>query len=1277
MKLHQLHIENLNSLRGTHHIDFERLFSVSTIVLIAGETGAGKSTILDAVHLAIFGRTPRLQSPAGSTRNEQGVEHVMTRGTGHCEVTLEFSVLAEDGIREKYQAIWRLHRAHRKAEGRVQSPSQSLARYDEASGKYVDMLERGEYTSLSAARNQVLRGMSEQDFVRSVLLPQGQFDALLNADEQTRSDALKRIVPVDHIEEIGKKVGEFASAAKSELDNENNRLGVQEEALLSDEDRDAFVKKLETLQTDTTKQEAAAKVLHERVQWQDRDQELRRAEAESTTKLQEITKEQFDASDDREALKEHERLNDAWGVWTRCAEIQKDAKTRREAFEAAEKEAKAQTVRFKEAEQRVKDAQKALDEQRAAQKKLEPTLKEAEAAWETLEKQQHAHKRADDLHARAKLADDEQTTRLTARKEALHASEKALEIAQDNLARFEMSTEAPAAQPAIEDLLRRGERLQYTHEMAVAPVQNATKNSEELEKEAESFTKRTQKHESDVAQWVKNARSVHASAPWTVAPPLHPPGSEHSEAVSFDAPDQWTEQLNENLVQLKDYGVALGDLSKQRRHLAQLAETHTKELEQVQAAEDVRKAAAASSTVCDSSLKEREKLLESLREQLATQNRYLALVEELKNTDACPVCGTENPPTHADDRRRSVEQELAATQTKGKEAARAVAAAKAACETARKALEHAQQKKLIAETRAKTIETAITKATEDAERQREVMKAHALYAHIPPADEVEALEQQLVDLRTKYTEINEATKRCRDLRDAGSNLKLAAEGLKTQREHLQKQQKSALGERKRANAALKDAEEALQTWMRSARSALDTPNFVRWQCKRTDNLNDDVIELLTSLETVSSTLKKYIETQRECTRLREHAAKETTELKAQEKDAGEAKKALEAADKALKEASATVEAAQIRTKTYFDGTHPREVEAGWKKTIEAHQNALDTQREALEATQTTYQAAVAARDNAKTRRDDNADALRTENDKLQALLKTLDIDTAETLVARRLGEVVAEKIKTALADIDKRCNEAKTAHRIASESLKAHQARLEEIGEPTVADADNLAALREKINALHTEIGVVSTQLNADSDRRKALEEAGERLKKLKVEHDEWDVLRQLVGANKGEAFSKFALALSLGELIAHANEQLASIAPRYTLQQRFTEAHVPLIDFEIIDHHFAGEARPISNLSGGERFQLSLAMALGLSSMSRSILPVETLLIDEGFGTLDPVTLDKAIHTLESLYQRTGARVGLISHVERLRERLPTQIIVRKRGNGHSTLDVRDGLAL
>jgi len=134
--------------------------------------------------------------------------------------------------------------------------------------------------------------------------------------------------------------------------------------------------------------------------------------------------------------------------------------------------------------------------------------------------------------------------------------------------------------------------------------------------------------------------------------------------------------------------------------------------------------------------------------------------------------------------------------------------------------------------------------------------------------------------------------------------------------------------------------------------------------------------------------------------------------------------------------------------------------------------------------------------------------------------------------------------------------------------------------------------------------------------------------------------------------------------MIAHANQQLARMSDRYLLVH---DKANPL-ELNVIDNYQAGEERSTKNLSGGESFLVSLALALGLSQMASHKVQVDSLFLDEGFGTLDENALDTALESLASL-QQTGKLIGIISHVAALKDRISTQIIVTPQNGGKSTI--------
>ncbi|MCB9571220.1 MAG: hypothetical protein H6709_03935 [Kofleriaceae bacterium] len=161
--------------------------------------------------------------------------------------------------------------------------------------------------------------------------------------------------------------------------------------------------------------------------------------------------------------------------------------------------------------------------------------------------------------------------------------------------------------------------------------------------------------------------------------------------------------------------------------------------------------------------------------------------------------------------------------------------------------------------------------------------------------------------------------------------------------------------------------------------------------------------------------------------------------------------------------------------------------------------------------------------------------------------------------------------------------------------------------------------------------------------------------------------LAELIGSHDGKKLRTFAQSLSLDGLLAAANHHLIDLAPRYRLER--VRGHD--LELQIVDRDMGDEVRSVNSLSGGESFLVSLALALGLSSLSARNVRVRTLLIDEGFGTLDPSTLDVALDVLDTL-QSSGRQVGIISHVPGLAERVPAQVVVRPTGAGRSTVVVR-----
>jgi exonuclease SbcC len=158
--------------------------------------------------------------------------------------------------------------------------------------------------------------------------------------------------------------------------------------------------------------------------------------------------------------------------------------------------------------------------------------------------------------------------------------------------------------------------------------------------------------------------------------------------------------------------------------------------------------------------------------------------------------------------------------------------------------------------------------------------------------------------------------------------------------------------------------------------------------------------------------------------------------------------------------------------------------------------------------------------------------------------------------------------------------------------------------------------------------------------------------------------LHELIGSADGKKYRNFAQGLTFELLVFNANRQLKRMTDRYLLLH---DDRQPL-ELNVVDNYQAGEIRSTKNLSGGESFIVSLALALGLSQMASRNVRVDSLFLDEGFGTLDENTLDTALETLAGL-QQDGKLIGVISHVPALKERIGTQIQVIPQTGGRSRI--------
>ncbi len=338
---------------------------------------------------------------------------------------------------------------------------------------------------------------------------------------------------------------------------------------------------------------------------------------------------------------------------------------------------------------------------------------------------------------------------------------------------------------------------------------------------------------------------------------------------------------------------------------------------------------------------------------------------------------------------------------------------------------------------------------------------------------------------------------------------------------------------------------------------------------------------------------------------------------------------------------------------------PQWVPVGEEQTLAKAQDRAQVSKQGLAAATERLSACVSAATQAEKTLVEREANLR----EVLAKLETTEAEMCEKLgVSETWLQQAAEQLTTASR------RQAETGATMRERELRCEELKQQRTPardeKQTVLRKDKLA---ETLDSIREQGMSVGTELQTDEAARKRRDELGTRIEAATHRTRIFRTLSDLIGSADGKKFRVFAQSLTLESLLEGANIHLRALTPRYLLQR------VPGydLDIQIIDRDLADEVRSVNSLSGGESFLISLALALGLSSLASKDVRVESLLIDEGFGSLDGEALEVALSVLDSL-QATGCKVGLISHVSGFAERIGVQVIVSPQGGGRSSVHVQ-----
>ena len=1213
MKICKLKLKNLNSFRDPVEIDFENPpLDDASLVAITGPTGSGKTTLLDAICVALYGKTPRL-SGTGSQNSNHLISH------GEKEAFAEVHFMANG---TGYLATWSIRRG---GSAKVQ-----LLYADD--GKLISdkLSTRGK--SLGSSQNTVseevesILGLDFDAFRRSVMLAQGEFAAFLKASSEERRTILEATAGVSIYDVLKQALNDKVNEVEAAHAEVIKKIEGIPEA--SPEQGAEAEKELSRLQEDAKRLGAEIQRIQEK-----KARETKRTEDFETLQSSEKRqKELLDEQPEIDAL-QTEQKNAARAERIRSEKQMFDTATSE--LENANEAFHVATTEKTEAEEQVKTDQADFDEKEEI---YQTASAEHDQKMEIYDEAKSDVQRAANRFAEAEKRDPQladlgnQVNTLKDKLADKQVEQTRLQEQIDEAETFLDANHLPANSP---------QRLTD----ATALLAELTAYQQQLETASARKTQHEQKA-SSLKQKIKKLSVSHAGllAEKTEAETtLEDATTELNKLLTTGTREEWaarTRQAAKAQPIAQKYEATQNNLAGFENQLNALNDTTATldaELEQIAAN-------LANQTIVCQEAAEVVQRCEAERESAKWANSVNQLRQHLHTGKPCRVCGaTEHP--YAD----AVEDE---NEDLLKNAETVLANAEADAQAAEDKLQALKMKQIQAEQNKRNITDQIEACTtEIAELNDEAAEFLAEWQAIYPDADVSskwASEQ--------FTEANAAVTAIGDTEKGHTQ---ASHAYQTLSQQLENSENNIANEKK----SLSETEEQLQEVdnnVKDLEADIKSTEIRFWE------LLPDTFHGIKPKNAVNQFGNKI------------------QEVEARKDERDTAKTQLQVLNTNIEADQGKLEDMRDRHKkleTEID-EYRREAEE-ILDAVREKTGGLDTENEidtAIDTLETGLQAKADKRDKADERLQKSRELLtqkRTaheigENQKEQSSEK---FDNACQVYTHKLRDAGfdspethdnAFRDETQLQAITDRID----AHKNEMQQLALEITELQTRFEETPFDPETLGQIETQLKEIETQLQEAQQEIGAQQQKIKGIKDAlekrealGDELGAAQHELERWQQLKGLIPQN---TLRDFALEIMFKQMGSLANEQL-----KYLTSERYQLKVESIGDLTVIDRWNANEERPVETLSGGESFLTSLALALALSELSRGRSQLNSLFLDEGFGTLDAETLDIAIAALEGLRMQ-GRNIFLISHIQELTRRLPVKINVRKRGNGSSSIDIR-----
>jgi DNA repair protein SbcC/Rad50 len=1206
MKINRLFIRNIHSLKGEIHIDFSQApLSNTGIFAITGDTGAGKTTILDAITLALYGKIHRNTEPGD----------IMSWGTAESGAEIIFETQGST-----YLAKWQIKRAHGKSDGNLQGAKRELSVYNPQTGEF-DIL----HTRINQVNEEIvtITGLDYNRFTKSVLLSQGDFAAFLKASDNDRSDLLERITGTAVYSELSKGAYERHKQEKDQLsllEQERQLLKV-----LTDDERLLMQSKQEELHKQVEMIEPAMELVRTKLtnkrRWLQLDNDLKDNETILNNSLREL-----DAFSPQ--LNRLNRHNDA----KKC----ENALNQYDTLELSLQQMEARITENTLNKERLATALHDLD--------LDIEKKRAEYAeinnqWNALQPKLDKAISIDSDISNLKLslvnAEQQQSSKLQAKTDLEHKLQQLQQQKQHLEADIQAHQVKMAQHEAdknlsgdISGLINQLDQLDSLQKKMLELGQRITTGSEikanllkdgvlyqnqfdELQKQKQHLVQQLTalKPEADISEIPNYIRKVEQD--------IGRLQSRHTTLLQLNQKTEEEQKINkqysEQSIKLKE----ITQLYEQKNHEAELLSNQHLELQ------------------------EKLAIQQKLYEQQLLIKNYQRERQNLKPEDPCPLClSTEHPfrnhpvVTYVDETEKQINdtRQIISSLSERQQSVQAereyygheLTRLNTATAMLSEQLANLTTEKLTLLT---SLETQgllnITNVNQLIEQDKDLINSREnLLTRLKQLDEARlAIEQQL----QKITD---------HIQDSRLKLAQTEAGLQSLISQQGKQQEEFDDLLKLTDEALICYDLKVDTGNILALSSVLQQRLFHWQTlmQTTEQYAKDINDIQQQLNESAQILKLQVQS-----------------LKELEQQIGTIK-----TDLAEKKAE--------RQRLGVDD-NPAEQRQQLMTRLDTSKKALDNLNHIIGESRVSISSLQGKIDQDNQQLPQLNAARNTAAQALNTLMQENQFENTDVLRASLLNQETVEQLEKEYNRIKDQIANAK----MLSAKLTKEQVALADDSTVQLSELEaELQRLEEEFKQLNQEIGVILEQQKVDAEARVSAQQQLEKINQQHTVESRWRMLSSIIGSASGNVFRTFAQSLTLQQLVNLTNKHLKMLSGRYYLQRKNSG-----LELEIVDNYQADNKRSVNSLSGGETFLVSLALALGLSDMVGKNANIQSLFIDEGFGTLDADALDMAIDTLENLQQR-GKTIGIISHINELKERIGTQIYIRKNSTGFSQCEIK-----